>query len=330
MKRYKVYVTRMIPQVGIDLLRRVADVTIFPHDAPLPREELLRKMTIGNYDGVMGLLTDRIDGEFFDACKYLKGYANYAVGYDNIDVKEATRRGIPVSNTPGVLTDATAECAWALIFAVARRIVETDGIMRSGQWPGWGPLQFIGGDVKGKTLGIVGAGRIGTEMALMSKGFNMKILYTSSSGRKNGVLESELDARLVSFEELLRKSDFISIHTPLTSKTRHLFDASAFSLMKETAYLVNTARGPVIKEDDLVAALKNGEIAGAGLDVFENEPGMAAGLAALDNVVVLPHIGSATHSSRNGMAELAARNLIAMLKNERPETCLNPELYDQG
>jgi len=328
MDRFKVYITRMIPQDGLDLLRSVADVDINPHDRPVPRQDLLKKMDIGKYDGVMGLLTDKIDGEFFDACKFLKGYANYAVGYDNIDVPEATKRQLPVSNTPGVLTDATAECAWALIFSVARRIAESDKVMRSGSWNGWGPLQFIGGDIKGKTLGIVGAGRIGTETALMSKGFNMKVLYTSSSGRRNSVLDSELNAELVSFDELLAQADFISIHTPLSPQTRHLFDASAFSRMKETAYVVNTARGPVIKEDDLVKALEEGEIAGAGLDVFEHEPIMADGLKDLDNVVVLPHIGSATHSSRDGMATLAARNLIAMLKGQKPETCLNPEIYD--
>ena len=326
MDRYKVYITRRIPQAGIDLLRRVADVDVNPVDAPLNRQELLRKAA--DYDGIMGLLTDRIDAEFFAAAKRLKGYANYAVGFDNIDVKEATRRRLPVSNTPGVLTNATAECAWALLFAVARRVVESDAVMRSGKWSGWGPLQFIGGDVSGKTLGIVGAGRIGTAMALMSRGFRMKVLYTSSSGRKNGVLESELGARLVPFDQLLAEADFISVHTPLTPETRHLFDSKAFSRMKKSAYLINTARGPVIKEDDLVAALKSGEIAGAGLDVFEKEPAMAEGLAELPNAVVLPHIGSATRRSRTDMAELAARNLIAMLKGQKPETCLNPEIFD--
>ncbi|QJB57282.1 D-glycerate dehydrogenase [Pseudodesulfovibrio sp. zrk46] len=326
MERFKVLVTRNIPQEGIQLLERIADVDVSPHDRPFPREELLAKA--GEYDGILGLLTDKIDGEFFDAAPKLKGYANYAVGYDNIDVKEATRRKVPVSNTPGVLTDATAELAWALIFAVSRRVVESDKVMRSGNWSGWGPLQFIGGDIKGKTLGIVGAGRIGTETALMSRGFGMKVLYTSSSGRKNGVLNAELHAELVPFEELLKRSDFISIHAPLTPETRHLFNASAFSLMKESAYIVNTARGPIINEEDLVQALRNGDIAGAGLDVYENEPAMASGLAQLENAVVLPHIGSATTSSRTGMAELAARNLIAMLKGEKPETPLNPELYD--
>lgn len=328
MQRYKIFITRRIPAEGIDLLRRIADVDINPVDAPIPRAELLEKAQ--NYDGIVGLLTDKIDAEFFEAAQKLKGYANYAVGYDNIDVAEATRRKIPVSNTPGVLTNATAECAWALIFAVARRVVEADSIMRSGSWSGWGPLQLIGGDISGKTLGIVGAGRIGTATALMSRGFGMKVLYTSSSGRRNGVLDSELNARLVTFDQLLAESDFISIHTPLTTQTRHLFDAAAFSQMKKTAYIVNTARGPIIKEDDLVAALESGNIAGAGLDVFENEPAMATGLADLDNVVVLPHIGSATKSSRTDMATLAARNLIAMLKGQKPETCLNPEIFEEG
>ncbi|BDQ35521.1 2-hydroxyacid dehydrogenase [Pseudodesulfovibrio portus] len=325
MDRFKVYITRRIPREGIDLLRRVADVDINPLDAPLGREELLA--VAAEYDGILGVLTDKIDARFMDAAKNLKGYANYAVGFDNIDVPEATRRKLPVSNTPGVLTDATAECAWALLFAVARRVVETDTIMRAGRWKGWGPLQFIGGDVRGKTLGIVGAGRIGTAMALMSRGFDMKVLYTSSSGRKNGVLESELSARLVSFDQLLAESDFISIHTPLTPQTKHMFGADAFSRMKDTAYVINTGRGPVIDENALVAALRKGDIAGAGLDVYENEPAMAPGLAGLDNVVVLPHIGSATRSARTGMATMAARNLIAMLKGQRPETCLNPEIF---
>lgn len=326
MSSYKVYITRRIPEPGIELLREVAEVEINPEDRPLTRDELLAR--VGDAHGVIGLLTEAIDGAFFDAAPNLKGYANYAVGFDNIDVAEATRRAIPVSNTPGVLTNATAECAWALIFAVARRVVESDAVMRSGDWDGWGPLQFIGGDVSGKTLGIVGAGRIGTATALMSRGFGMEVLYTSSSGRRNEVLDSKLNARLVPFDELLEASDFISVHTPLTDTTRHLFDGSAFARMKRTAYIVNTARGPVIKEDDLVTALRQGEIAGAGLDVYEHEPRMASGLAELDNVVVLPHIGSATTRSRGDMSLLAARNLIAMLKGERPETCLNPELFD--
>ncbi|WP_338669565.1 2-hydroxyacid dehydrogenase [Pseudodesulfovibrio methanolicus] len=326
MDKPKVYVTRQIPEQGLDLLRQAAVVEVNPEDSPVPRAELLK--IIQDCQGVIGLLTERIDAEFFDAAPNLKGYANYAVGFDNIDVPEATRRGLPVTNTPDVLTNATAECAWSLLFSVARRVVESDKVMRSGSWPGWGPMQFIGGDVTGKTLGIVGAGRIGTAMARMSRGFDMPVLYTSSSGRKNATLESELGARLVSFEELLEQSDFISLHTPLNPGTRHLFGAEAFKRMKKTAYIVNTARGPVIDEQALLAALKSGEIAGAGLDVYENEPALTPGLAELDNVVLLPHIGSGTESARTDMSVLAARNMLAMLKGDKPETCLNPEIYD--
>jgi glyoxylate reductase len=200
--------------------------------------------------------------------------------------------------------------------------------MRSGDWPGWGPMQFIGGDVTGKTLGIVGAGRIGTAMARMSRGFGMEVLYSSSSGRRNEALDAELGARLVPFEELLERSDFISLHTPLNPGTRHLFGADAFKRMKKTAYIINTGRGPVIDEQALLAALKEGEIAGAGLDVYENEPALTPGLAGLSNVVLLPHIGSGTESARTDMAVLAARNMLAMLEGDKPETCLNPEIYD--
>jgi glyoxylate reductase len=327
MSKPKVLVTRLIPQAGLDLLQETCDLEINPEDRPLARAELLAR--VADKDGVLGQMVDRIDAEFFEAASGLKGYANYAVGFDNIDVAEATRRRIPVSNTPGVLTLATAEAAWALLFAVARRVVETDKIMRSGKWPGWGPMQFHGQGVTGKTLGIVGAGRIGAAMALMSKGFQMRVLYTNTSGKENQTLKTELGARLVSFDELVAESDFISIHTPLTPATKHLFRAETFARMKPTAILINAARGPVIKEDDLVTALREGRIAGAGLDVYEFEPRMTEGLASLDNAVLLPHIGSATTSSRTGMALLAARNLLAMLKGEKPENCLNPEIYDE-
>ncbi|WP_272701110.1 2-hydroxyacid dehydrogenase [Desulfovibrio sp. Fe33] len=326
MDRPKVYVTRQIPEEGLALLRQVAEVEVNPVDAPVSRTELLE--IIADCQGVIGLLTERIDAEFFDAAPKLKGYANYAVGFDNIDVPEATRRSMPVSNTPDVLTNATAECAWALLFAVARKVIPADRTMRSGDWPGWGPLQFIGGDVSGKTLGIVGAGRIGTAMARMSRGFDMPILYTSSTNRRNEALESELNARLVSFEELLEASDYISLHTPLNPGTRHLFGSDAFARMKRTACIINTGRGPVIDEQALLHALKTGEIAGAGLDVYENEPALTPGMAELENVVLLPHIGSGTASARADMAVLAARNLIAMLEGRKPETCLNPEIYD--
>ena len=318
-----VYVTRKIPDAGIDILRDSGvDVRINPHDRPLTREELLKE--VADADGVITLLTDRIDGEVFERAPRCKGFANYAVGYDNMDVSEATRRGVPLSNTPGVLTDATADMAWALLFAVARRVVEADGHMRSGSWGGWGPLQFIGGDVTGATLGIVGAGRIGTAAALKSRGFDMKVLYTDE--RDNDVLASKLGAQRVDLATLLAQSDFVSIHVPLLAETHHLINSRTLASMKSTAYIINTSRGPVIDENALVDALRRGVIAGAGLDVYEKEPAMAAGLAELDNVVITPHIASATKETRDAMATLAARNVLAMIAGERPETCINPDV----
>ena len=323
MAKFNVYVTRLIPVEGLTLLREACNVEINPEDRPLTREELLQN--VRGRDGVITLLTDRIDGEVMDAAKGIRGFANYAVGFDNLDVKAATERKIPLSNTPGVLTLATAEMAWTLLFAVARRLIESDRVMRSGTWPGWGPMQFIGGDVTGKTLGIVGAGRIGTAMALMSKGFAMRVLYTDEVA--NPVLERELGARKVPFEELLRESDFVSVHVPLMPATRHLFNARTLALMKPTAYLINTSRGPVIHEAELVEALRGNVIAGAALDVYEFEPKMVPGLAELPNAVLAPHTASATRSSRSGMSVKAATNLLAMLRGERPPDCLNPEIY---
>ena len=318
----KVYITRKIPQAGIDLLAAHYEVEVNPHDRVLSRAELLS--AVQDADGVLCLLTDKIDGEFFDAAPKLRGVANYAVGYDNIDVPEASRRKVPVSNTPGVLTDATAEMAWALLFAVARRVVESDSHMRAGKWGGWGPLQFIGGDVSGKTLGVVGTGRIGTAMALKSTGFNMKVLYTDVV--ENEVLNEKCNARRVDFDTLLAESDYVSIHVPLMDSTRHLFNAETFKKMKSTAYLINTSRGPVINEADLVQALRDKVIAGAGLDVYEAEPKMAAGLAELTNAVLTPHTASATEEARTNMALKAARNLSAMIAGETPPDCVNPEI----
>lgn len=320
-----VYITRQIPDAGIDVLRDAGiEVKINPEDRPLSREELLAE--VSRAEAVLCLLTDRIDAEVFDAAPEIKGFANYAVGFDNLDVPEATKRGVPLSNTPGVLTDATADLAWALLFGVARRVVESDTVMRRGEWKGWGPLQFIGGDITGRTLGIVGAGRIGTAVALKSRGFNMSVLY--SGKRTNEVLETSLGASRVSFETLIAESDFVSVHVPLNESTRHLIDSSVLAAMKDSAYLINTSRGPVIDEAALVEALRNGAIAGAGLDVYENEPIPMAGLVDLPNVVVTPHVGSATHETRDAMGMMAARNILAMLAGEKPETCLNPEIYE--
>jgi glyoxylate reductase len=320
-----IYVTRQIPDAGIAVLRDAGhEVEINPDDRPLTREELLD--AVSHADAVLCLLTDKIDADVFNAAKTVKGFANYAVGYDNLDVAEATRRKIPMSNTPGVLTDATADMAWALLFAVARRVVESDAVMRSGEWGGWGPLQFIGGDITGRTLGIVGAGRIGTAMALKSRGFEMNVLYTDE--RTNDVLEGSLKAKRVDLDRLLAESDFVSVHVPLMDATRHLFGDAAFSSMKESAYLVNTSRGPVIDENALVTALRERKIAGAGIDVYEKEPLAAPGLAELDNVVMTPHVASATKETRDAMATMAARNILAMIDGRRPETCLNPEIFE--
>jgi len=324
MEKPEIYVTRMIPMDGIDLLEKFCTVVVNPEDRPVTREELLNG--VRDADGVLCLLTDRIDAAVFGAARKIKGIANYAVGFDNIDVAEATRRRIPVSNTPGVLTDATAEMAWALLFSIARRVVESDRYMRTGKWDGWGPLQYVGGDVTGKTLGIVGAGKIGSAMAMKSRGFAMKVLYTDT--HSNTVLEEELGATRVSFERLVAESDFISLHVPLTEETRHLFDAAVFSRMKPSAFLINTARGPVVNEKDLVEALREGRIAGAGLDVYEWEPRMADGLIGLDNVVVTPHTGSATTSTRVNMAIKAATNLLAMIRGTPVPDCVNREVFD--
>lgn len=322
MAKANIYITRLIPQEGIDLLKEECDVEVNPDDRVLTRRELLQ--AVRGRDGLLCLLTDKIDSEVMDAAGgILKGIANYAVGYNNIDVGEASRRGIPVSNTPGVLTDATAEMAWALLFSAARRVVESDRFNRSGEWKGWGPLQFLGGDITGTTLGIVGAGRIGTAMALKSKGFGMKVLYADHT--VNETLEAELGAERADLDKLLEEADFISIHVPLTEKTTRLFGTEQFRKMKPTAYLINSSRGPVVDEAALVEALQTREIAGAGLDVYENEPAMAPGLADLENVVLTPHTGSATTNSRTNMALKAAENLSAMMRGGTPPDCVNPQ-----
>jgi len=319
----KVYVTRKIPEAGMDILRPLFDVEVNPEDRPLTRSEFLSK--VADADAVLCLMTEKIDAEAFDAARKARGFANYAVGYDNMDVVEATRRKIPLSNTPDVLTAATAEMAWSLLFAAARRVVESDSLMRSGGWKGWGPLQFIGQEVTGATLGIIGAGRIGRAFALKSRGFDMKVLYTDEHPCEE--LEKSLGARKVSLQELLRESDFVSVHVPLMPATRHLIDEAALALMKRTAVLVNTSRGPVVDEAALVRALRGGTIAAAGLDVYEAEPLAAEGLAELPNVVMTPHTASATVASRNGMAVKAAANLVAMLSGKRPPDCINPGIY---
>jgi lactate dehydrogenase-like 2-hydroxyacid dehydrogenase len=323
MKKQNVYVTRIIPQAAIDLLKEKFDVKVNPDDRVLSHGELVEK--VRGRDAVLCLLTDTIDREVYESagpgCRI---FANYAVGYNNIDVPEATRRGVIITNTPGVLTDATADIAWALLFAVSRRIVESDKFLREGKFKGWGPMMFIGRDITGKTLGLIGSGRIGSNFAKKSKGFEMKIIYYDI--QRNMEFEKETAAEFVSFERVLKDSDFISIHVPLLPDTKHLISEKEFKMMKKTAVLINTSRGPVVDEKALVKALKKGDIWGAGLDVFENEPELEPGLAELDNVVIVPHIASATIETRSNMGIIAAKNIIAVLTGGKPETCVNPEV----
>jgi len=321
---HKVCVTRLIPEAGLELLKACCgEVLVSPHDRPLRREELIDM--VRGCDGVLCTLADVIDAEVMDAAgPACRIFANYAVGYNNIDVEAATQRGILVTNTPGVLTDATADLTWALLLAAARRVVEADNFFRSGKWNGWGPMQFLGYDLVGKTLGIVGAGRIGTAVAKRATGFSMNLLYCSRNRHEE--IES-LGARRVDLRTLLRESDFVSLHVPLTPETRHLIGKPELALMKPTAILINTSRGPVVDENALVEALREGRIAAAGLDVYENEPLPAPGLVELKNVVCLPHIGSATHETRSRMAEMAAGNIAAALRGSKPPNLVNPEAW---
>jgi len=319
----KVFVTRRIPEPGLDLLKKHHDLEVFPYDRIPTKKEIINGLK--NKVGLLCLLSDLIDKDVINSEPNLKMIASYAVGYDNIDVKAATKRGIPVSNTPGVLTDATAEMAWALIFSVARRIVEGDKFTRAGRFKGWGPMLMLGQDVTNKTLGIVGAGRIGTAVALKSKGFDMNVLYYDS--RINKKIETELRAKKVDLKELLKKSDYISLHVPLIDSTHHLISEKELKMMKESAVLINTSRGSVVDEKALVKALQKKWIFGAGLDVYEHEPKVTEELKKLDNSVLQPHAASATVNSRTNMAIMAAENMIAGLKGEMPPNCVNPEVF---
>lgn len=296
-----------------------------PHNRVLTREELLN--AVRGKEGLLSLLTDNIDlGVMDSAGPQLKIIANYAVGYNNIDVDAATARKIAVSNTPDVLTDTTADLSMALLLAVARRIVEGDVYARAGKYEGWDPLLFLGSDVHHKTLGLLGFGRVGFALAKRAAGFDMKILYYDIQ-RADPEMEKPVGATYVDLENLLRQSDFLSIHVPLTSDTVGLIGSENLSLMKPTAFIINTARGEVIQEEALVKALKEKEIAGAGLDVFEHEPAIHPALTEMNNVVILPHIGSASMETRSKMGLMAAENLILAFKDEIPPNCLNPEIF---
>jgi glyoxylate reductase len=321
----KIYVTsNEIPAEAVKILSKLGDVKVNPNSGPPKREDLFAE--IHDADAILCLLTEEIDGELLNNARRLKVIANMAVGYDNIDLAEATRRGIPVTNTPGVLTETTADTAMALILSTARRIVEADRYVRDGKWTiSWSPMMMVGTDVHGKTLAIYGLGRIGEALAKRARGFDMKIIYYSAS-RKPG-LEAKYGMEYVSLEEALSRCDFLSIHVPLRPETRHSIGAHELSLMKETAYLINTSRGQVVDQAALVEALGQHRIAGAGLDVFEEEPvPRSSPLLGMNNVVLLPHIGSGSKETRTSMAVMAAENIASALKGVRPPNLVNGDV----
>ncbi len=321
----KVFVTRKIPEAGLKMIREQYEVVVSDKDRPLEHAEIVKG--VEDADALLCLLHDEIDVEIINAGKDLKIISNYAVGYDNIDVKAATERGIAVTNTPGVLTDATAEITWALMMAVSRHIVKGDRFVRKDRFSGWDPGLMVGHELSGKTLGIIGMGSIGTAVAGLSTGFNMDILYYNRS--KNEEAEKKYCAKRVELEELLQSSDFVSLHVPLTEETKEMISWKELKTMKKSAYLINAARGDVVNEEALIEALRSKKIAGAGIDVYADEPyGANPDYYDLDNVVLAPHLGSATFRAREGMAVMAAENIVAMLEGKRPKYIVNPEILD--
>jgi glyoxylate reductase len=320
-----VFVTRQIPKAGLSLLRGCAQVKVWEGELPPPREVLLEEARAA--DGLLTLLTDTIDAELMDAAPRLRVVSNYAIGYDNIDVPAATERGIVVCNTPGILTDTTADFAFTLMACVARRVMEAEKYVRAGRWKTWGPMLCLGYDLHGATLGLVGLGRIGAAVAKRARGFEMRLLYYDVNRQPS--LEQELGLVFTDLETLLSESDFISLHTPLTSETYHMIGAEQFGLMKETAIFVNTSRGQVVDQAALYDALLSGSIAGAGLDVTDPEPiDPDDPLLELDNCLVVPHIASASIATRTLMATMAAENLVAGLQGRMPRNPVNPEVFD--
>jgi glyoxylate reductase len=326
MSKPKVFITRAIPEKGLEIIRDFCDVDLWPDELPPNSDELLQHVC--GVDGLLCLLTDRVDSEVMNAAgQQLKVISNHAVGFDNIDVQAATARKIPIGNTPDVLTDATADFAFALMMAVARRIPEAERYVHEAKWKTWGPMILLGVDLKGATLGLIGFGRIGKAMARRAVGFDMRVIYYDPNEKK---LDSDIKATRVDFETLLKESDFISLHTPLTPDTRHLINTEALSKVKSNAVLVNTSRGPVVDMDALYEALKEKRIFGAGLDVTEPEPlPLDSPLLTLNNIVIVPHIASASKTTRDKMSLMAAQNLIAGLKDERLPNCVNPQVYLQ-
>ena len=321
MNKPKVFLTRELPSAVMARLEEVAELTFNPEDRVLSKEEIIAR--VKGKDALLCLLTDSIDKEVLSANPGLKIVANYAVGYNNIDVQAAAEMGIPVSNTPGVLTETSADLAFALIMAVSRRVVEADVYLRTGQWGGWGPLQFLGPDVHGATLGIVGLGRIGKAVAQRAKGFGMRVIYWNRT-RLSREEEEKEGWIYLSLEELLKTADFVSLHVAYSSDTHHLIGPEELRLMKPEAVLINTARGAVVNEKALVEALKEGQIWGAGLDVFEHEPAVERELLTMKNVVLLPHLGSASVATRTKMGMMTIENILAAWKGDPIPNLVRP------
>jgi len=324
MAKLKVFVSREIPHAGIDMLKKKFDVKIYPGANAIPRKDL--EHGVKWCDALLPLLTDKVDAKLMDLNKNLKVIANYAVGFDNIDVKAATERKIPVTNTPGVLTDAVAEHAITLMMSIARRIPESDVFTKKGKYKGWSPMLLLGTELKGKTLGIVGLGHIGSAVAERAiRGLGMKVIYYKRHPDKD--FEKKYGAKFVSLLDLMKNSDFISVHTPLNPATRHLIGKKQLAMMKKTAYLINTSRGPIIDEKALISVLKKRKIQGAALDVLENEPKLTPGLNKLVNVILTPHTASGTIETRSAMAVLAAKNIIEFSQGKVPSNIVNKEIY---
>jgi glyoxylate reductase len=313
----KVYITRQIPDSGIELLEQAGhEVMVSDKDRALRKQELLNELTIYNPDAVVVLLTDDIDEEVFAAASNAKIFATYSVGYNHIDIDAARLRGITITNTPGVLTDTVAEYAASMICAVTKRIPEGDKYSKAGKYRGWSPMLYLGSDLKGKVLGVLGVGRIGSRVAeIMRNGFGMEIIYYDV--RENKMLNNELSAEFYNnVDDVLKLADVVTVHVPLLDSTKHLLSAERIAMMKSSAYLINTSRGAVVDEHALKSALERGMIRGAALDVFENEPDIVPGLESMDNVILTPHIASATEETRNKMSEMVAKNVIAALSGQ--------------
>jgi len=324
MTKPRVFVTRSIAQEALDKIEQATEMEVWPEELPPPYEVLREKAR--DAEGLLTLLSDRVDAALMDAAPKLKVVSNLAVGYDNINIADATERHIAVSNTPGVLTGTTADLAFALLMAAARRVVEADNYTRKGRWKTWGPKLLLGQDIHNATLGIIGLGRIGIELAKRGRGFNMKVLYYDEM-RRSKEEERRIGVEYVpDLAKLLPRADFISVHVPLLPQTRHLIGAAEFALMKPTAVLINTSRGPVVDQRALYEALKSGQIFSAGLDVTEVEPIPPDDpLLTLDNVIITPHIASASFTTRKEMALMAAENLLAGLRGKTPPDCVNPK-----